>query len=138
MTLMFWRFPPCATNEISIHLGVLADEGEGVIHDLSDENAIERIAVMEGQGEIDFEVAEGDGQLGNACGDEVGVDGLEGEGEGEFSDVSFDGDFPKGSDAGKDDGGSFDLSSGDGWEPGVVFQEPNEGVGVEQDGHNYI
>jgi hypothetical protein len=45
---------PEALNGIIIHLRILADEGEGVVYGLGDEESIEGITVMKGQGEIDF------------------------------------------------------------------------------------
>ena len=76
--------------------------------------------------------------MGDACGDEVGFDRVEGEREGEFADVGFDGDFPEGDNADKDGRGSFDLSAGNGWESRIVFKEPDEGVGIEKIGHGYM
>ena len=69
--------------------------------------------------------------MGDAEGDEVGFDRVEGEGEVEFADVGFDGDFPEGDDADVDGGGRFDEAAGGGWELGVVFEEPDQGMGVE-------
>jgi hypothetical protein len=84
------------------------------------------------------EVAEANGELGDALGDEFGFELAEGEGEGEFADVAFDGDFPEGDDAGKDDRGGFDAGTGAGGQLGIIFEEPEEGVGVEEDGHDYM
>jgi hypothetical protein len=38
---------PESLNWIGIHLGILADEDEGMIHCLGDQDAVEWIAVME-------------------------------------------------------------------------------------------
>jgi len=39
---------PESLNGVGIHLDILTDEGEGIVDGLSDENPIERVAVMEG------------------------------------------------------------------------------------------
>ena len=61
--------------------------------------------------------------MGDAEGDEVGFDRVEGEGEVEFADVCFDSDFPEGDDADVNDGGGFDEVAGGGWELEVIFEE---------------
>lgn len=87
---------------------------------------------------VGFEVAEGDGELGNVLGGEFGFEIAEGEAESEFTDVGFDGDFPEGDDADENGGAGFDAGAGVGGQLGVVFQEPEEGVGIEEDGHGYM
>jgi len=116
----------------------LADESKGIVHCLSNQEPIEWIKVMEGQGEVDFQVFEGDGKLSNACAGKVGFDCIEWKGEGKFADVGFDGDFPEGDDTDENGWGGFDLSTDGGWEARIVFEKPDESVGVEDVRHNYM
>lgn len=71
-------------------------------------------------------------------GNEFGFDLAKGDAQGKFADVAFNGDFPEGDDTGEDDRGCFDAGTGGGGQLGVVFEKPEEGVGVEEDGHGYI
>ena len=93
---------------------------------------------MKGQGKVYFQVFEGDGKLGDACGGEVGFDRIERESEGELANVGFDGNFPKGGNADEDSGSGFDASAGGSGEARVVFKKPDEGVGIEEMGHGYM
>jgi hypothetical protein len=75
--------------------------------------------------------------LGDAYGGEVGFDRVEGKGKGEFADIGFDGDLLERDDADKYGGSGFDLGASDGWESRVVFEKPDEGMSVEEEGHRY-
>jgi hypothetical protein len=54
MHCLNYRLLPDSFNRVGIHLSVLANEGKRMVHCLGDENAIEWIAVMKGQGEVYF------------------------------------------------------------------------------------
>jgi len=111
-----WRYLlfPESFNRVGIHLGILANEGEGMVNCLGDENTIKWIAMMEGQGKVYFQIFEGDRKLDNTRVCEVGFERIEGESEGELTNVGFDGNFPKGGNTDEDNGGGFDLSAGGG------------------------
>ncbi len=76
--------------------------------------------------------------MGDTYGDEVRFNCVEGKGELEFADVGFDSDFPQGDDADEESGGGLDLDAGDGGKLRVVFEKPDQGVGVEQMRHGYM
>ncbi len=70
--------------------------------------------------------------------DEFGLKLTERDGKAEFADIGFDGDFPEGDDADEDLSGGLNPGTGAGRKLRIVFEEPEEGVGVEEDGHGYI
>ena len=103
---------PDLLDGIGAKFGVSADEGQAVIDGLGNKDAVKCIAVMQGEAMVDFEVTEGDGQLGEVLGDQFELKLIEGDGECEFADVGFDGDFPEGDDAYEDCGAGLNADSG--------------------------
>jgi hypothetical protein len=109
-----------------------------MVHCLGNKNTIKWVAVMEGKRKVYFQVFESDGKLDDACCGEVGFDRVERENEGEFANVGFDSNFPERDDTDKDGGGGFNLSAGGGWKSSIVFEKPDEGMGVEEISHGYM
>lgn len=76
--------------------------------------------------------------MGDALGDEFGLDVAERDKKVEFADVGFDANFPEGHDADENRWGGFDAVTGGCGEFWVVFEEPEDCMGVEEEGHLHV
>ena len=85
-----------------------------MVDGLGNKETVKWIAVIQGKTVVDFEVAEGYGQLGEVLGDKFGLKLTKGDGEGEFTYVCFDGDFPEGDEAYEDCGAGLNADAGAG------------------------
>ena len=126
---------PDALSSVAVHDLVDAQQRQRVLQSLSDDQAIERIAVMEGQACDAIGVADRDGQDVEAIAGQFSIhERCKRFGQAVLADADLDCDFPVAGRADKDLGlriaDQFTRSARQGW---VVEQKPQQGMGVEQD-----